>query len=94
MWYFRSPRVIVFGEGALDYLKEIDGDRAFVVTDKTIVKLGFLDMVLEKLKESGKEVAIFDGVTPEPPDDIAQACAQQVRGFNPDLIIGLGGGSV
>ncbi|MFX1508834.1 MAG: iron-containing alcohol dehydrogenase [Promethearchaeota archaeon] len=94
MWYFRCPRLIVFGEDALDHLKEIEGKRAFVVTDKTIVKLGFLDTVLQKLKESGKEVAFFDGVTPEPPDDVAQACAKQVREFNPDLIIGLGGGSV
>lgn len=93
MWYFRAPRLIVFGEGALDHLKELEGTRAFVVTDKTIAKLGFLDTVLEKLKEGGKEVDFFDDITPEPPDTVAQACAKQVRAFNPDLIIGLGGGS-
>jgi alcohol dehydrogenase class IV len=94
MWYFRSPRLIVFGEDALDHLKELEGKRAFVVTDKTIAKLGMLDTVVQKLKESGKEIDVFDGVTPEPPDGVAQACAKQVRAFNPDLIIGLGGGSV
>lgn len=94
MWYFRSPRLIVFGEDALDHLKEIEGHRAFVVTDKTIAKLGFLETVLQKLKESGKEVEFFNSVTPEPPDDVVQACAKQVRAFDPDLIIGLGGGSV
>ncbi len=94
MWYFRAPRLIVFGEDALNHLKEIKGHRAFVVTDKTIAKLGFLDIVLEKLKASGKEVAFFDGVISEPPDDIVQACAKQLRAFNPDLVIGLGGGSV
>ncbi|MFX1577174.1 MAG: iron-containing alcohol dehydrogenase [Promethearchaeota archaeon] len=94
MWYFRSPRLIVFGEDALDHLKELEGKRAFVVTDKTIAKLGFLEMVLQKLKDSGKEVAFFDDIPPEPPDEVVQACAKQVRAFNPDLIIGLGGGSV
>ncbi|MHA2427030.1 MAG: iron-containing alcohol dehydrogenase, partial [Candidatus Hermodarchaeia archaeon] len=93
MWYFRSPRLIVFGDGALDHLKELEGTRVFVVTDKTIAKLGFLDTVLEKLKEGGKEVAFFDGVTPEPPDTVTQTCAKKVRAFNPDIIIGLGGGS-
>lgn len=94
MWYFRSPRLIVFGEGALDHLKELEGQRAFVVTDKTIAKLGFLEIVMQKLKDSGKEVAFFDDIPPEPPDKVVQACAKQVRAFNPDLIIGLGGGSV
>jgi len=94
MWYFRSPRLIVFGEDALDYLTELEGKRAFVVTDKTLAKLGILETVLQKLKDGQKEVDFFDEVTPEPPDQVAQACAKQVRAFNPDLIIGLGGGSV
>jgi alcohol dehydrogenase class IV len=94
MWYFRSPRLIVFGEGALDHLKELEGNRAFVITDKTIAKLGFLDTVIEKLKGSGKEVTFFDEVSPEPPDTVVQACAKKVRAFKPDVIIGLGGGSV
>ncbi len=94
LWYFRSPRLIVFGKDALDHLKEIEGKRAFIVTDKTIVKLGFLDLVIEKLKAAGKTVAYFDEVTPEPPEEIVHACVKLVRKFDPDLIIGLGGGSV
>jgi alcohol dehydrogenase class IV len=93
MWYFRSPRLIVFGEDALDHLKELEGQRAFVVTDKTLSKLGVLEEVLQKLKDSGKEVAFFDDITSEPPDTVAQACAKQVRAFDPDIIVGLGGGS-
>ncbi|MFX0167795.1 MAG: iron-containing alcohol dehydrogenase [Candidatus Hodarchaeota archaeon] len=94
MWYFRSPRLIVFGEGALDHLKELEGNRVFIVTDQTIVKLGFLDQVIEKLKASGKEVAFYDKVPPEPPDEIAQDCAHVLRKFDPDIIMGIGGGSV
>jgi alcohol dehydrogenase class IV len=94
MWYFRSPRTIVFGEGAMDYLDELEGNQVFIVTDQTIVKLGYLNQVVEKLKAKGKEVAYFDQVTPEPPDTIVQECATVVRKFNPDVIIGMGGGSV
>jgi alcohol dehydrogenase class IV len=83
----------VFGEGALDHLKEIEGNRAFVVTDKTIAKLGFLELVIKKLQSTGKEVAFYDGVTPEPPDSSVFECSEKMRTFKPDLIIGLGGGS-
>jgi alcohol dehydrogenase class IV len=93
MWYFRSPRTIMFGPAALDYLKEIDGDRAIIVTDKTMTKLGFLELVTKKLESAGKEVIHYDGVTPEPPDTSVFECVKKVNQFKPDLIIGLGGGS-
>lgn len=93
MWFFRSPPLIVFGEDAIDYLEEIEGLRAFIVTDKTMVKLGVLDRVKEKLKKAGKEVAHFDGALPEPPDTVVNQCLKLVRSFKPDLIVGLGGGS-
>lgn len=93
MWYFRSPRTIMFGPDALDYLKEIEGNRAVIVTDKIIFKLGFLKRVIEKLKSAGKEVIYYDGVTPEPPDTAVFECVEKIRKFKPDIIIGLGGGS-
>jgi alcohol dehydrogenase class IV len=86
--------MIVFGEGALDYLDELEGNRFFIVTDETIVKLGFLERVVEKLKSNGKEVAYYDKVIPEPPDIVAQECAKKLRKFKPDVIVAIGGGSV
>ncbi|MFX1475054.1 MAG: iron-containing alcohol dehydrogenase, partial [Promethearchaeota archaeon] len=93
MWFFRSPPLIVFGEDAIDHLEEIEGARVFIVTDKTMVKLGLLDRVIEKLKAAGKAIAQFDGVLPEPPDTVVNQCLELVRTFKPDVIIGLGGGS-
>ena len=58
MWFFKSPE-IVHGEGALSYLSEIEGQRAFIVTDQTMVKLGFVDLVTEQLKEAGIESQVF-----------------------------------
>jgi len=93
LWYFSSPRLIVFGEDALDHLEEVEGSRAFIVTDKTLVKLGVLERVAEKLRKAGMEVTHFDGVQPDPPDTVVQECAKAMKSFKPDIIVGLGGGS-
>ncbi len=39
MWNFSCP-LIVYGDNALDYLAQVKGKKAFIVTDKNIVKLG------------------------------------------------------
>ncbi|MFX1563672.1 MAG: iron-containing alcohol dehydrogenase, partial [Promethearchaeota archaeon] len=93
MWFFHSPRTIVFGENSIDYLEEVEGSRAFIATDKTMVKLGFLDLVTGKLKKAGIEVTHYDGILPEPPDTVVLECAKAMRDFKPDIIVGLGGGS-
>jgi alcohol dehydrogenase class IV len=44
MWYFVSPQV-VFGEGALCALEEIEGRIALIVTDANLVSLGIAQQV-------------------------------------------------
>lgn len=92
MWSFVSPRV-VFGEGALDALGEVRGEKALIVTDDGIVELGLLDGILERLSESGFEVRVFAGVEPDPSIPTVEAGADVARDFEPDWIVGLGGGS-
>ncbi|MHA1833029.1 MAG: iron-containing alcohol dehydrogenase [Candidatus Baldrarchaeia archaeon] len=93
MWFFTSPRTIVFGEGALEYLKELEGERVFIVTDKVLRKLGIVDKVVEQLKETGMEIRIFDEVEPEPSKQTIERGAKILSEFGADWIIGLGGGS-
>jgi alcohol dehydrogenase class IV len=93
MWTFTSPRSIVFGEGALAYLKEVEGKRAFIVTDKVIVKLGFVDKVASFLKEAGMEVEVFSEVEPEPSIETMVKGAELAKKYGPDWFVGLGGGS-
>ena len=92
MWNFVSPR-IVFGEGALDALDELEGRRALVITDKIIVQLGLVDKVKAHLDSAGIEVHIFDEVEPEPSVQTVQRGAEVAREVEPDWIVGLGGGS-
>lgn len=93
MWEFTSPRKIVFGEDALEYLKEIEGKRALIITGKTIRKLGFADKVSKYLEEAGMQTKIFDEVEPEPSIETIVKGAKLAREYVPDWLIGLGGGS-
>jgi alcohol dehydrogenase class IV len=92
MWFFNSPE-IVYGEGALGYLSEIEGQRAFIVTDQNMVKLGFVDEVIGHLKEAGIETRVFAEVEPDPSLETVKRGAQAALAYEPDWIVGLGGGS-
>ena len=92
MWHFNSPR-IVFGESSLSYLDDIQIDRVLVVTDQNLVKLGLIDPVLNILKNSGSEIKVFDQVEPDPTLSAIEAGAKAASDFQPEWIIGLGGGS-
>ncbi|HSR29110.1 MAG TPA: iron-containing alcohol dehydrogenase [Anaerolineae bacterium] len=92
MWFFRSPE-IVFGEGALEHLVNIEGLKALIVTDENIVKLGFVELVQNKLAEAGIESAVFAEVEPNPSMQTAHRGAQVALAYEPDWLVGLGGGS-
>jgi alcohol dehydrogenase class IV len=92
MWFFNSPE-IVYGEGALDYLDELGGRRALIVTDPQLHALGFTARVAEHLRRAGLEVTHFAEVEPEPSLETVIRGAEAIRAFAPDWIVGLGGGS-
>jgi alcohol dehydrogenase class IV len=92
MWFFSSPQ-IVFGEDALDYLEEVQGERALIVTDPTLHKLGFSERIAARLRVAGLTVQVFAEVEPEPSLQTVQCGVAMMRDFEPDWIIGLGGGS-
>jgi len=92
MWFFRSPE-IVFGSGALEHLAGIEGQRAFIVTDANIAALGFVAKVQAQLERAGIESAVFAKVEPNPSLQTVLRGAKQAQAYEPDWIIGLGGGS-
>jgi len=93
MWELTFPRTIVIGEGALDYLKVVEGKRVLIVTDKVIHKLDFVEKVANYLKETGLEVKVFDEVESEPSMETIVKGAEFAKKYGPDWFIGLGGGS-
>ncbi|MFZ2489173.1 MAG: iron-containing alcohol dehydrogenase [Anaerolineae bacterium] len=92
MWIFSSPKV-VFGDDALEHLENLQGRRAFFVTDANMVAFGFVERVQQRLAAAGLESAVFAEVEPNPSLQTVRRAAQQMTDWQPDWIIGLGGGS-
>jgi alcohol dehydrogenase class IV len=92
MWYFDSPK-IVFGEGALVHLQEIEGHRAFIVSDENLVELGFVQTARDHLTKAGLESGVFSEVEPDPSLETVVRGAQAMADYEPDWVVGLGGGS-
>jgi len=92
MWTFSCP-LIVYGDSALEYLAQVQGKKAFIVTDKNIVKLGLTKLVTDQLDAVNIEWEIFDEVEPEPSLTTIKKGGVAVGKYQPDWVIGLGGGS-
>lgn len=92
MWFFRSPE-IVFGEDALDYILELQGHRALIVTDRNMAALGILQQVTSRLERVQIRAAVFAEVEPNPSLETVRRGAALALAHEPDWIIGLGGGS-
>ena len=98
MLWFRTPEKVYFKRGslpqALNELRDVmDKKRAFVVTDNFLYNNGYARPVTDKLEELGIQYTVFSDVEPDPTLSSAQAGAERMRQFKPDVIIALGGGS-
>lgn len=96
MQWFKIPEKIYFEAGSLAYLEKMqDIERAFIVTDKSMVEFGYVDKVLYHLRKREKYVhsEIFSDVESDPSFDTIKKGVEQMNSFNPDVIIAIGGGS-
>ena len=97
VWTFHSAVQIMFGRDAVKQLGDIatrlKAKRALIVTDPILDKAGLLERVRQPLTAAGLEVAAFTGGEPEPSMKAAIACYDMAKSFQPDLLVGLGGGS-
>ena len=96
MQWFKIPNKIYFEAGSLQYLEKMpDISKAFIVTDKGMVDLGYVDKVLYYLRKREKYVhsQIFSDVEPDPSFDTIKKGVEMMNNFNPDVIIAIGGGS-
>jgi alcohol dehydrogenase class IV len=93
LWKFTSPRTIIFGEDALEQLEQLEGERALVIAGRTVMGLGFVDRVVEYLETAGMEAKVIDFIEPEPSLETVREATVIAEDFEPDWIVGLGGGS-
>jgi alcohol dehydrogenase class IV len=85
---------LMFGQGSLEHLKTLKGKKAFIVTGgSSMKKSGILQKTIDYLKEAGIDSSVFEGVEPDPLFSTVYRGAEAMKQEQPDIIIGLGGGS-
>lgn len=96
MQWFKVPPKIYFERNSIRYLTDMrDVERVFIVTDRSMVDLGFYNMVVEQLHGRRHPVSIqlFADVEPDPSVETVRKGFELMQAFQPDTIIALGGGS-
>lgn len=96
MQWFKVPPKIYFERGSIQYLSKMpEITKAFIVTDESMVKLGYVDKVIYQLEKHDNHIhfEIFSDVEPDPSFDTIDRGVSAMGQFIPDVIIALGGGS-
>lgn len=96
MQWFKVPPKIYFEYDSIQYLEKMEGiERAFIVTDPTMVQLGNVDKILYYLRKREQycHAEIYSDVEPDPDVETIMRGVEAMRTFQPDVIIALGGGS-
>ena len=96
---FISPTKIYFGNNKEELIGQICLDagykRVYIVIGQGSVKRnGLLKRVLESLDKAGIKYQVLEGVRANPTIDLCHKGIEEARAFAPNLILGIGGGSV
>ncbi|AZV23453.1 MULTISPECIES: iron-containing alcohol dehydrogenase [unclassified Mesorhizobium] len=92
----RLPREILFGKGQRHVLPTVAarfGRRALVCTDERFAGTAVFADIIKSLQSASIEVLVHDRVLPDVPRDTVGICVEEAKGFRPDMVIGIGGGS-
>ena len=98
MLWFRAPEKVYQKKGCLSLAlrelgEEMQKKRAFIVTDTFLYANGYTKPIEKSLTEQGIMFTTFSNVAPDPTLACAKEGAKLMAGFNPDVIIAVGGGS-
>jgi alcohol dehydrogenase class IV len=96
-WNFHSAGQLVFGRGAVANLgsevRRRKLGRVFVVSDERLAAAGLVEEVITPLREADIQFDVFQGGEPEPAIETAIAASAAAKNYQPDCVLGLGGGS-
>ncbi|WP_040977111.1 bifunctional acetaldehyde-CoA/alcohol dehydrogenase [Necropsobacter massiliensis] len=96
MQWFKVPSKIYFERDSIQYLQSMKGmERVVIVTDRTMVDLGFVEKIAKQITARGNHVTyqLFADVEPDPSIETVRRGVELIRSYKPDTIIALGGGS-
>ncbi len=88
---------IAFGRGSVKelpgILREYKAKKVMLVYDSGVKQAKIADQVLEEIKKAELEVIIFDGVIPNPTNDVVEKAAEIAKKAQIDVFVAVGGGS-
>jgi lactaldehyde reductase len=86
-----------FGQGAIEAISDEAGSRgfkkAFVASDKDLVKFMVTEKVLVVLKKAGIPFELYDNIKPNPTIENVQTGVKAFKASGADFIVAVGGGS-
>jgi alcohol dehydrogenase len=87
----------IFGDGTINRLGELAAEFrprcVLVVSDRGIMEAGHDESALHSLREAGLKVASFHDFAENPTSAMVDAGVRRAAEVQPDLLVGLGGGS-
>lgn len=88
---------IEFGRGTLEMLPQIlqgyGMKSAMIVYDGGVKAAGIADKVVEQVAKAGVPYVIYDGVIPNPTNEVVEEAAEKAREAKVDGFVAVGGGS-
>ena len=94
---YHSPTRIVFGPDQVETLgelaKECGGSRILLISDPGVIEAGHTERAVQALQKASLEVQVFGDVQENPTTADVAAGRQLAQDYQPNLLIGLGGGS-
>ncbi len=90
------PRYMQIGKGSLNQLPEIlsiigSVKSLLIVTDKQMVKFGYVKKLQEILTKAGLKSNVFDDTIPDPTDTVVLNGVEILKKNKNDAVIGFGG---
>jgi len=74
-------------------ISQFGASKILIVTDKPLVELGAVDSTIAALGANGVEHAIFDGVLPDPTQQVVDSGIAALKAAGCDAVMAFGGGS-
>jgi Alcohol dehydrogenase, class IV len=84
---------VYFNKQSIQFLKQIKGTQAFIVSDSIMEQLGYLQTTLDYLKEAGINSTVFTGVRPDPDNKVIEEGLRPYMKSGADVLVAIGGGS-
>lgn len=92
---YSIPRDLYFGEGSLDKLSDLRGEKAILIVPQNAINhLSFVNTAKGYLQNADIEVTVIENIELNSPDQCILDISNSIRDFDPDLIVAIGDGSV